>query len=216
MRVTTSVHKALVPVLGRSLIQRNLETLLAEGFRDIVVAVSAQEPEIEAYVGSDGAALAGSVGATLACIKEAAPLGTIGAARSAIGGCDALLVVNVDNLTTLSLRALVDYHCQTKAGLTIACHSEACRIPFGQLIVEGGEVVDYCEKPAFPVTISSGIYVVSRAAAELIEPDRRFDITDLFRAVHLRGLRVSAFEHRSQWIDVNDASALKRAEELFR
>ena len=143
MRVTSGVHKALVEVAGRSLIRRNLETLLAEGFRDIAVAISIHAPEIETYVLNSGIALADSAGATLWCIKETRPLGTIGAARLANRGSGGLLVVNVDNLTTLPLRALVHHHCEADAALTIACHRELFRIPFGQLILEGGKVSDY-------------------------------------------------------------------------
>ena len=126
-----------------------------------------------------------------------------------------LLVVNVDNLTTLPLRAVVQHHHETGATLTIACHREPFRIPFGQLILEGAEVVEYREKPAFPVMISSGVYAVGAQAAELIPTQRRFNINDLFQAVREHDGRISAFEHESKWIDINDPESLKRAAGLF-
>jgi NDP-sugar pyrophosphorylase family protein len=215
MRRTAGMHKALIPVLGRSLIQRNLEALLAHGFRDIVVSVSSQDPEIEAYILGDGYALVRAARGSVSCFRETAPLGTIGAARHTIGEHEALLVVNVDNLTTLPLCALAEHHLETQAGLTIACHREAFRIPYGQVIVEAGEAVDYQEKPSFAVLISSGTYIISSEATKLIEPEQRFDITDLFCALRRHGFRTSVFEHSSKWVDVNDADSLKRAEVMF-
>ncbi len=215
MRATSSTHKALVRIGGKPLIERNLQTLFAEGFGDIVVAVSSHSPEIGAFVSGRGSELARSVGATLACLIETIPLGTVGAARIAAAGFDALLVVNVDNLTTLPLRQLVEHHRDTGAALTIASHQEPFQVPFGQLVIRDGEVLEYLEKPSFSIPISSGTYVLSPEAAQLIEPERRFDITDLFRVTKAKGLKVSAFQHDCAWVDVNDESSLRRAEAHF-
>jgi NDP-mannose synthase len=215
MRATSGVHKAMVPVGGKSLMERNLQTLLDEGFYDIVVAVGSHTPEIEAFISERGGELAKAAGATVLCLKETAPLGTIGAAKIAADGYNALLVVNVDNITTLPLRQFVDHHIHTDAGLSIASHREPFQIPFGQLVIRDGEVLEYLEKPILPIPISSGTYVLSPEAARLIEPEARFDITDLFRAVRANGLKVCAFEHDCPWVDVNDDAALRGAEQRF-
>lgn len=215
MRSTEGIHKALKQVAGRTLIQWNIEALLDAGFRDLVIAAGSHNPEILEFVGSKGCELAHAAGATIRCLVEETSLGTIGAAAIAARGADALLVVNVDNLTTLPLRQFVQHHWDANAALTIASHREPFRIPFGELVVENGEVVEYREKPVFPVRISSGTYIIGPSAAELIVPNRRFDITDLFLAVRARGLKIAAFDHDSKWIDINDAPSLLRAESLF-
>ena len=215
MRATTGVHKALMEIQGIPLIEWNIRALVANNFRDIVVAVPSVSAEIDAFLRGRGAELAAEAGATVACIREASPLGTIGAARVACRDADAVVVVNVDNVTTLPLRALADSHRESHADLTIASHHEPFRLPFGQLVIADGVVMEYREKPEFPVVVSSGTYVVSKAAAQLIVPDRRFDITHLFTAAKAGGLLVRAFAHSSTWIDVNDEAALRRAEEVF-
>jgi mannose-1-phosphate guanylyltransferase/phosphomannomutase len=188
---------------------------LAEGFRDIVVAVGSHTPEIHAFLEGRGQELLATAGSTLVELTEQTPLGTMGAARLAIGNVDNLLVVNVDNLTTLSLRAFVEHHHDENAALTIACHSEPFQIPFGQLIIKDGDVLEYREKPIFGIPISSGVYAISRTAAHLIVPDCRYDITDLFWAVRKRQLKISAFEHDCPWIDINDEKTLNKAEAMF-
>src|SRR5438128_1927629 len=131
MRATAGpLHKALVPVLGVPLLERNIRVLLSEGFQDIVVAISNAEPSIAQYVNGAGRTLAQSCRARLEILWEETPLGTIGAARTAIGNANVLLIVNVDNLTALPLRAFVKFHCDRGAALTIAAHQEPFQLPF--------------------------------------------------------------------------------------
>lgn len=214
MRASTGIHKALIQVGGIALIDRNLQALYNQGFLDVVVAVGAHSPEIEECIAARRQQW-GSAGLSLTCLHETIPLGTIGAARLAVLGFDAVVVVNVDNLTTLPLRKVAEFHRDSHAALTIASHSEPFRIPFGQLIIRGSEVLEYREKPIIPVVISSGTYAVSAGAATLIPPDGKFDITQLFTAVKAKGLRVAAFEHECAWVDVNDEAARRKAEECF-
>src|SRR4051812_25929941 len=89
MRATVGpLHKALVPVLGIPLIERNLRTLFDQGFSDVVVAINRAEPRIAEYVNG--------LGSHIEILQEDVPLGTIGAAREAIGESESLLVINVD------------------------------------------------------------------------------------------------------------------------
>ena len=206
MRATMGpLHKALVPVAGVPLLERNLRAIEAEGFSDIVVAVSALERDIGEYVIRRGKNV----------LWEETPLGTIGAARLAIGTADSLLIVNVDNLTSLSLRALVNFHDERKASMTIATHEEPFQIPFGELALTNELVDAYIEKPVKPIWISSGTYVLSRSACAMIPECRRVDVPELVAMLIAAGSQVVAFRHQSEWIDVNQADAISKAEKLL-
>jgi NDP-sugar pyrophosphorylase family protein len=208
-------HKALVPVLGVPLIERNLTTLLTFGARDITVAVSHSDWEISSYVATRGQRLADEAEARLELLRETAPLGTIGAAGAIELRAEALVIINVDNLTSLNLREFVNRHLESQAVMTVATHFETFQIPFGEVILEQDDIVEYREKPRLPVCISSGTYVLSRAACELIPRGERLDIPALFNRVREHGGRVVAFPHEAAWIDVNDADAVRRAEALI-
>src|SRR3954464_6166845 len=99
----TSVPKPLVPVLGIPLLERNLLTLLAAGFRDLTVAVPSHTPEIGAFAESRCRMLAESYGAQLAVLEERVPLGNIGATRGVTAGAADLLVLDLANLTPVVL-----------------------------------------------------------------------------------------------------------------
>ena len=216
MRSTAGqTHKALIRVLGVPMIERNLLALFAQGFRDIVVAVSSRERDVLDYVNGRATKLAYGCGATLRCYEEATPLGTIGAAGSVSCDSDSLLVVNVDNLTTLDLRAFVDHHAKQRAALSIATHIEFFPIPFGEVVLQGGLVTEYREKPTISIRLSSGTYVLSQGARSFLAKDRRTDLPSLFALLRARGERIVSYEHSEPWIDVNDAASLDKAESLI-
>jgi NDP-sugar pyrophosphorylase family protein len=208
-------HKALLPVNGVSLFERNVRRLVECGFRDLAVALSAAEPELAAYCDRVVEPFVRANGGTLTTVLEHSPLGTIGAVREVELVSDGLLVVNVDNLTSLDLRAFVKQHALRRAAMTIATHRQTFRIPFGELRIADGDVREYREKPAIEVQVSSGTYVLSPAAIALIAPGESIGVPELFERVKARGMRVAPFEHDERWIDVNDTVALADAARLF-
>jgi len=210
----TSVPKPLVPVLGIPLLERNLLTLLAAGFRDITVAVPSHTPEIGAFAESRCRMLAESYGAQLAVLEERVPLGNIGAAREVTAGTADLLVIYADNLTALDLTDLVVHHHCAAAALTSAVHLEPFRIPYGEVQVDSGWIVAYLEKPERPVLVSSGVFVLSPAARSLLPAGQRTEVSWLVNRLLAERLRVAAYHHEAPWIDINDSTAIARAEEL--
>jgi 8-oxo-dGTP pyrophosphatase MutT (NUDIX family)/GTP:adenosylcobinamide-phosphate guanylyltransferase len=217
MRTSTGrdVPKPLVEVRGVSLLERNLTMLLMAGVRDIVVACPAREAAIATYVGTRGRALAGAVGAAVQPLIETRPLGTIGAAAELAARGDDVLVINADNLLGFDVTALTTHHRATRAALTVATHEEPFQIPFGEVVVDGPHVAAYREKPSFSVRVSSGTYVLGRAALARLTPGERADAPGLVDALLSRGEPVAHFDHEGLWIDVNDAAALGRAEKLL-
>src|SRR5215216_2928389 len=208
-------HKAMVRVSGVPMLERNICKLLSFAFSEIVIAVNSQEPEIVEYILTRGRALALARGASLGYLKEEEPLGTIGIARKLMDRSDALLVVNVDNLTALDLRRLLNHHLESKAALTIATHVEPFQIPFGEVNVSNGRITEYLEKPTRWIRVSSGTCVLGPKAFYAIGENRPMSVPDLFAALLGQGERVAAFEHDSAWIDVNDATAVNKAERLI-
>lgn len=208
-------HKGLRTVRGAPLIEWNLRALLRFGFRRIFVAVSAREHALAQWVEGRGRALCQQHSSALELFVEDQPLGTIGAVRLLPGEVQNLVVVNVDNLTTLDLRELLRTHLEKEAAATIATHTHPFRMPFGMLELQGQRVTAYREKPELPVVISSGTYVLHRRAIARVPAGRRADLPALITSLLQDGELVAAHPHRETWIDVNDEAALAQAEELF-
>lgn len=209
-----ALHKALVPVRGVPLVERNLCVLLDQGFRDVVIVVSVKTPEVEEFVLRRLLSLAGTRGAAVECVREGESLGNFGIAGRLAARAPDLLMTFVDNLTTLDLQQVVAFHRRSQSAMTIASHVETFQVPHGELRTDGDLVVDYVEKPRKPVQVASGIYVVQSRAAAIIPPDRPTGAVDLVRLLKDRGEKISAFEHTAPWVDVNDEAAVRRAERL--
>ena len=207
-------HKALVPVLGVPMLERNICSFVAKGIRRIIVAINAGETEIEQYLCTRGQAILATVAGTVECLKEEQPLGTIGAVRELRDKCSLLVVTNVDNLTTLDWTEMLLHHRRTGAAMTIAAHLHPFRVPFGELEVWSGNVHNYNEKPWKEILISSGAYVLNAGACEMIAKGHRTDVPNLVKVLLDSRQPVVAFEHNSPWIDVNDASSIVDAEQL--
>jgi NDP-sugar pyrophosphorylase family protein len=210
-----ALHKALVPVLGVPLVERNLVVLLEQGFQDIIIVVSAKTPAVEAFVRGRATALAAARGAIVECVQEFDARGNMGIAGQigSRGGQD-LLMTFVDNLTTLDLTRVIDRHRESASAMTIASHVETFSVPHGELRIAGASVIDYVEKPTKPIQVASGIYVLGARATACIPSDRPTGAVDLFRLVKERGESIAAFVHDAPWIDVNDSAAVRRAERL--
>src|SRR5439155_4486182 len=159
---------------------------------EIVVSVSSNATDVAAHAMRRGAQLAGAAGIPLSLLREDHPLGNIGCAGRLAGRAEAVIVVYVDNLTTLDLRALLLHHFEQGAAMTIATHTEAFRLPYGRTVVQDGEVVDYVEKPGIDVVICSGLAVLGEAALELLADARPTGMVDLFHMVRGAGHRVGA------------------------
>ena len=136
-------HKGLRTVLGMPLIEWNLRALLRFGFGRLFVAVNARERELATWIDSHGRALAQSQSARLDILVEAEPLGTIGAVASLPREIEDAVIVNVDNLTSLDLKALAHSHRELRAAATIATHDQPFPIPFGMLELAEQQVIAF-------------------------------------------------------------------------
>lgn len=208
-------HKALRNVLGVPLLERNLCRLLVAGFSSITIVTSEAESSIQHYVSSRGSRLAKSRGISLHTLVEQKPLGTIGAAAMLPQGDCPVLVLYSDNLTSLDFRKLVDAHQVQCASMTLATHEEPFQIPFGEVVSEGGRVVDYREKSIHPIRVSSGIYVLGKPALECLQEGERVDSPHLVHRLLKKSQFVLDYPHEELWIDMNDARRHLELEQLI-
>ena len=213
--------KPLVPILGVSLLERNLMQLIRQGARHIDIALPSSIPSLEEYYQTRVLPLLNACQIQSQLIIEERPLGTIGAAE--LFDVETLLVVNADNITDMDLNSILQSHHKHRAAMTIALHEEPFTIPFAQVITEkkdkgeksaksGIWVKSYREKPTLGVDVASAVYVLSRQAQRTILPDENIGAPTLVqRLLDEDGSGVHAWRHQANWIDVNHATAVQKA-----
>jgi NDP-sugar pyrophosphorylase family protein len=210
-----SIPKPLVTVLGVTLLERNVYALLRAQIRRIIVAVPSGLQELQNFVSGRLTILARAAGAEIICWVEQTPLGNIGCAGLFRDVTDTLLVVYADNLTTLDLRMVGIKHIQSGADITIATHKQSFRMPFGEVRIEGEEVLEYIEKPTYHFNVCSAISVLGRAAINALPADRPTGLSEVVGRLLSTGRKVRSVPHAAPWIDVNDATAIPIAEAII-
>ena len=205
--LTEDVPKPMLPINGRPLLEHMLSKLRQAGIRSVNITTHyLGESIIEHF--KDGS----KFGVNLSYIEEAAPLGTAGSLRKMSAETAPLLVLNGDILTGVDFRAMLDFHRENDAKLTVGVQQYRIEIPFGVMETEGVCVKSITEKPTYRYLINAGMYLVDPAVCNLVPADRRFDMTDLIEAVIESGDRVVSFPVREYWLDIGRPEHYRKAE----
>ncbi|WP_309716632.1 sugar phosphate nucleotidyltransferase [Armatimonas sp.] len=162
--LTARTPRAMLPIVAKPLVQYSLELLKRHSISDAILCLQVL-PEVFESRFEEGKEL----GLTLRYHREQVPLGTAGAVRAVsdrLVGKN-ILVLNGHVLTDANLSALIAFHEEKEAAVTIllATVSDASR--YGAVVRDAeGRVLAFAEKP--PVgevatdTINAGIYVIRR------------------------------------------------------
>ena len=203
---TTIIPKPLVPVGDRPVLEHIIRGLARCGVDRVDVCVGHLGHLIRLYLTQ-----ADLPDVDLAFHWEDEPLGTAGALRAVPGLDETAIVMNGDVLTTLDYGALVEYHEEREAALTIAMHAKRVNIDLGVIKSADGLVSDYVEKPSFDYDVSMGVYVYDPRALAYLPPDGPCQFPELVLRLLEEGERVAAFRSDAKWYDIGTPSEYERA-----
>lgn len=220
----TDAHpKALAPINGKSLLQRNIEYLQRFGIREVVVNVHHFADQIVAelaankgwgsrYIVSDETAEVLETGGGL---KKARPL--------LDGG--PFVLMNVDILTDLDLSTMIADHFRHRPVATLAVTGRSTSRYFlfngedqlcGWRNVQTGQ--ERIARPGSGPLVQkafSGIHVIDAAIFPLISMDGKFSMVDLYLDLATKR-PIRGFDHSdSKLIDVGKPAAAEEAARMF-
>jgi NDP-sugar pyrophosphorylase family protein len=215
--------KALAPVNGKSLLQRNIEYLQQYGIREVVVNVHHfAEQIIGALTVNRGWGSHFTISDETDQVLETG--GGLQKARPLLDGAPFVLM-NVDILTDLDLSALIGDHFRHRPLATLAVTERTTSRYF--LFDEGQELCGWrnvqtgqerIARPAGGKLVQkafSGIHVIDPALFPLIRQSGKFSMVDVY--LDLAGEHaIRGFDHsRSLFIDVGKPESAEKAERLF-
>ena len=212
--LTFTTPKNLLPVAGRSIIERVVTQLASHGVDDVVLSMGYLPSAFHEAFPDDRCA-----GVDLHYAVEPEPLDTAGAIRFAAtdaGIAERFVVANGDVLTDLDLGALVRFHHERAAEATIALTRVDDPSRFGVVPTdEKGRVRAFVEKPprdeAPTDLINAGTYVCEPSVIDRIPEGRRVSIErETFPAMVEDGT-LFAFADPSYWIDAGTPDTYLRA-----
>lgn len=204
--MTENLPKPMLPVGDKPLLEHTLGQLKRAGIRQVSLATHYLGEKIAEHFG-DGHGL----GVEISYLCEDQPLGTAGALGLLEETQEPLLIINGDILTTVDFRAMLDYHRQHRAAITVAVRKYDLAVPYGVVETEGGLVRGLTEKPVYNFFVNAGIYLLEPGGLCQLEPGQRMDMTDLVERLLTAGQTVASFPIIEYWLDIGTPGDYQRA-----
>lgn len=209
--LTHETPKPMLPVGDRPLLETIIARFVAQGFKNIWLAVNYHADKIERHFG-DGS----DFGANIAYLREKKRMGTAGALslipRPPI---DPVIVTNADLLATIDYGEMLETHHALNSMATMAVRDYEYQIPFGVVRTSEDKISSLEEKPVHRALVNAGVYVLSPEAIPFIPRDTFFDMPELFSTMLGRALPVHYYRVNGYWLDIGRHEDLQKANADF-
>lgn len=204
--ITAGIPKPMLSVGGRPLMEVILEQLRQAGIRRVNLATHYKGEMISEHFG-DGK----DFGVEIRYVEEDQPLGTAGALSLMGESHEPILVINGDILTRVDFRAMLEFHRNHQADMTVAVKQYEFPVPYGVVESDGVAVNGISEKPVVHHLINAGIYLLIPEVCRLIPKGQRYDMPDLIRRLVVEKRRVVSFPVHEYWLDIGRVEDYHRA-----
>lgn len=216
--------KALAVVNGKTILQRNIEFLARFGIEEIIVNVHHFAKEIIDFLKKNN-----DFGNTISISDESYEvLETGGGLKKAAWFFEKddspFVVMNVDVLTDIHLKAMIEQHKKLQPLATLAVTNRHTSRYFlfdeidnlcGWKNIKTGEQKISREASGYIPKAFSGIHLISPRIFSLMHMDGKFSMVDLYLEL-AKTQSITAFDHsNSKFIDVGKPESIIRAEKLF-
>jgi mannose-1-phosphate guanylyltransferase len=202
--LTCNTPKVMVPVLNTPFLEHVIHYLSEHQINDIILAQRHLSKPIQSYFGNGS-----QFGVRLTNTVEDTPLGTAGAVKNAEKYLDdTFLVLNGDIFTDLDIMAMVGFHLEREAKVTIALTPVDDPTSYGLIETNAqGRVTRFLEKPKWSeVTsnmINAGTYVLEPEVLSQIPQQANFSFErGLFPLLLHQGEPIYACPSSAYWIDI--------------
>ena len=219
---TLNAPKAMAPVNGKPLLQRNIEYLKLFGIEEIVVNVHHFADQIISFLQENDFGVKTIISDETDAVLETG--GGLLKARPLLENAEDILVMNVDILTDVDLDELFSNHKENGALATLAVSKrESSR---GLLFNDSGQLCGWHNKKTGEEKIVrdkkdlidfafSGIQVISSQVFPLIKQTGKFSIIDTYLDL-ASSQKIIAYDHSGKILmDVGKPESLRKAEEVF-
>ena len=175
--VNAEVPKPMIPICGKPILQYQIESLVQQGFRDIILVTGYLGAQIEAHFG-DGS----KYGAVISYIREEIPLGTAGALyylRDTVR--EDFLLLNGDLIFNVDLRRFVQAHKERKALATIYTHPNSHPYDSGVIAADAsgcvtGWLTGEEDRLWYKNRVNAGLHMISPILLEQFTEIKKLDL----------------------------------------
>ncbi len=198
--LTDNMPKPMLPVGDQPLISHILSNIKQANIKNVTITTHYLPEKIQEFLG-DGT----EIGIDINYIHEDTPCGTAGGLQQLKQDTEEenLLVVNGDILTSIDFDALLSFHKENDADLTLAVRPYEFLIPYGVVEIKDNHVQSLVEKPKKTYFVNAGIYVLKREVLKYIPSgSKKTDMTDLIDVLLQQKKNVVSFPLHEYWRDI--------------
>ena len=213
---TGGLPKPMAPVLGRPVLEHQIDMCRRHGFRHVALLVHYASEVIQQYFG-DGSAF----GVELAYCVETEPRGTAGALRDALPVmAPRFIVLYGDTYADINLRALWDDHARSNAAATLLLHPNDHPQDSDLIEIDSSARVlavhpyPHPESAVYANLVNAALYVLERDGLEAAIPAQgRSDLAkQTFPTLLASGMHLHAFVTPEYIKDMGTPERLDRVE----
>ncbi len=211
--ITNDLPKPMVPIMGKPLLERNIERLKKYGVDEIILSTCYKPGEIKRYF-EDGR----KFGVKISYISEDLPLGTAGAIKNAHSFIsETFLVFNADILSDIDISGMIRLHREKRALATIAVTKVDNPSDYGVIEYdENGCITAFREKPCPHETasnlINAGVYIFEPQILDEIPTGRAVSIErETYPLLLRKRYKLAVYSGCSYWLDLGTPGKYLRA-----
>lgn len=175
--VNSEVPKPMLSICGKPILQHQIECLVRQGLKDIILVTGYLGDKIEEYFGNGSA-----YGASVSYIREETPLGTAGALGCLRGViCEDFLLLNGDLIFSVDLKRFAQAHAENGALVTILTHPNSHPYDSGVIVADAsGCVTEWLsreeERVWYKNRVNAGLHMISPGLLEQFTGVRKLDL----------------------------------------
>ena len=175
--LTTNIPKPMIPLLGKPLLEYQVELCKKYGFKEVIILVNHLKDSIIEHFGNGK-----KFGISISYFEEPEPLGTVGgikAIEDRINGD--FLVLYGDVMLNMHLKGFLEFHQAHQSECTLALHPNDH--PYDSDLVETNHtnrVTAFHPKPHedgryYRNLVNAGAYIYSKRIFDFLEPGKKAD-----------------------------------------
>lgn len=204
-----NIPKPLIEVSGLTLIERNINNVINQGFKSINISLSHKSDVIAEFLNKK------YKNNTFNLIFEDEPLGTAGSLLKLTeikSDAEAILSINSDLIFKTNLSNFLNHHVELKNAITIGTAKFTYQLPYGVLSDEDNKVI-IDEKPLQKFNVLSGVNLIDASYLKQIQ-FQKLDMDELIQMTQDLEKRVGYYDLGSEWIDIGNQEKLEIAKKL--
>lgn len=210
---TNILPKMLIPINEKPVIEHILDSFGLYGFYNFKICINHKSVIVKSYFKERNKH-------KVSFSNENKPLGTAGGIKKInfVKNKD-IIITNCDGIFDINFEALLDYHIQSKAEITLVASRKLIKIPYGVCHLDKSQkfLKNLSEKPSMDFLVNTGLYVVKPEIIKLIPKNKYFDFTDLLSKAKKNKNRIAIFPiDNDKWNDVGQWETLKVTEEALK